>query len=140
VVQLLATADVEHASAQTPDVVGDPGLLAGEWLPVDEPEPEATAGAVRTRVADRIGENPPHAVLEVVEHARRGAVDEEMAPSRLDARDFGGREVGRVGLVERETTLLGEPEPSHRIRAAVLVGGARAGLRRPRNDGGGANE
>jgi hypothetical protein len=57
-IELLSATHVEHPSAQTADVVGDPCFLTGERLPVDETEPSATAGAVRTRSRRRDREEP----------------------------------------------------------------------------------
>ena len=71
---------------------------------------------------------------EVIEHAGRRAVEEEMAPLVLDPRDLGGGEVAGVGDVEDEPVALDEPEVAVRIGAARrAVGRAGLGRRRPRH-------
>src|SRR5437016_3847403 len=140
-VELLSAPDVEHPSAQTADVAGDPCLLTREGLPLDEAKPPPAPGAVRTRAAGRVGKDPTHAVLEVVENARWRTVDEEMAPLGFDAGDLRSREVGRVGDVEREPAVLPQPEVPYRIQAAAAgVSGARVRVGRPRDGRRRANE
>ena len=109
-IELLAAADVEHPSAQAADPAGDSPLLARERLAVDDvvssPAPEALS---RARAADGIGKDPMHAVLEIVENARRRAIDEQMAQLGFDARELRVGEVAGVADVTREPICLDQP-------------------------------